>query len=96
MVEGRLREVPRMELLLLLLLLIPLAWLLLLGRLAKGLKKHRFAGLGALILAVAVGWIGIQVTARPPTPPVDYTASEDDLRAILLEPESAPRYSFRD
>lgn len=85
-----------MELLLLLLLLIPLAWLLLLGRLAKGLKKHRFAGIGALVLAVAAGWIVMQVTARPANAPVDYTASDDDLRAILLEPESAPRYSFRD
>lgn len=85
-----------MELLLLLLLLIPLAWLLLLGRLAKSVKKYRFAGLGAVILALAAGWIGMQVTAKPAVAPVDYTASEDDLRAILLEPESAPRYSFRD
>lgn len=85
-----------MELLLLLLLLIPLAWLLLLGRIAKGAKKYRFTGIGALILALAAGWIGMQVTTKPANAPVDYAASDDDLRAILLEPESAPRYSFRD
>lgn len=85
-----------MELLLLLLLLIPLAWLLLLGRIAKSAKKYRFAGIGAVLLAVAAGWIGMQVTAKPANAPVDYTASDDDLRALLLEPEAAPRYSFRD
>lgn len=83
-----------MELLLILLLLIPIAWLLLLGRLAKGVKKYRFTGLGAVLLALAGGWIAMQVTAKPANAPVDYTASDDDLRAILLEPETAPRYSF--
>ncbi len=83
-----------MELLLILLLLIPIAWLILLGRLAKGVKKYRFAGLGAVLLAVAAGWIVMQVTAKPANAPVDYAASADDLRAILSQPEAAPRYSF--
>lgn len=85
-----------MELLLLLLLLIPIAWLLLLGRLAKGMKKYRFAGLGVVLLALAVGWIGMQVTAKPVNAPVDYAEGDDALRAILSQPDTAPRYSFRE
>lgn len=83
--------------LLLLLLLIPLAWLWLLpGRIAKRARKYRFAGIGALILAIAAGWIGLQVTARPDNAPVDYAAGDNDLRAILSQPDNAPRYSFRE
>jgi L-lactate permease len=81
--------------LLLLLFLIPLAWLFMLpGRAAKRAKKFRLTGIAAIVLAVAAGWIGMQVTAKPTNAPVDYAASENDLRAILLEPEAAPRYSF--
>lgn len=84
--------------LLLVLLLIPLAWLFIMpGRRApKRARTFRFAGVGAIILAIAAGWIGVQVTTRPANAPVDYSASDDDLRAILMEPASAPRYSFRD
>ena len=83
--------------LLLLLLLIPLVWLWLLpGRIAKRAKKYRLAGMGALVLAIAVGWIGLQVTARPDNAPVDYAAGDNDLRAILAAPAADPRYSFRD
>ena len=83
--------------LVLLLLLVPLVWVWLLPRrVARRARKFRFTGIAALVLAVAAGWLGMQVTARPANAPVDYAARDDDLRAILSEPETAPRYSFRD
>jgi hypothetical protein len=86
-----------MELLVVLLLIVPIAWLWLLpGRVAKRARKHRFAGIGALLLAIAIGWIGLFVTARPDNAPVDYAQGDNELRAILGQPETAPRYSFRD
>lgn len=83
--------------LLFLLLLVPVAWLLLLpGRLAKRARKYRFTGAGILVGVLVAGWIGIQAFSGPPQQKVDYAAGDSDLRAILLQPETAPRYSFRD
>jgi hypothetical protein len=83
--------------LLFLLLLIPVVWLLLLpGRLAKRARKYRFTGAGILVGALLAGWIGVQALSKPPVETVDYAAGDSDLRAILLQPETAPRYSFRD
>jgi hypothetical protein len=83
--------------LLLLLLLVPIFWLLLLpGRIAKRARKYRFTGAGILAGALVAGWIGIQAFSGPPPAKVDYTAGDTELRAILLQPENAPRYSFRD
>ena len=76
--------------LLFLLLLIPVFWLLLLpGRIAKRARKYRFTGAGILVGVLVAGWIGVAET-------VDYAAGDSDLRAILLQPDTAPRYSFRD
>ena len=81
----------------LVLLLVPLVWLWLLpGRLAKRAKKYRLAGIGVLLLLIAGGWIGLQVTQRPDNAPVDYAAGDNALRALLAQPEAEPRYSFRD
>ncbi|MBN9360196.1 MULTISPECIES: hypothetical protein [unclassified Devosia] len=83
--------------LLFLLLLIPVAWLLLLpGRIAKRARKYRFTGAGILLGALVAGWVGVQAMSKPPVEAVDYAAGDSDLRAILLQPETAPRYSFRD
>jgi hypothetical protein len=83
--------------LLLLLLLVPIFWLLLLpGRIAKRARKYRFTGAGILVGVLVAGWIGIQAFSGPPPVKVDYTAGDTELRAILLQPENAPRYSFRD
>lgn len=83
--------------LLFLLLLIPVVWLLLLpGRLAKRARKYRFTGAGILVGVLVAGWIGMQSLSKPPAETVDYAAGDSDLRAILLQPETAPRYSFRD
>jgi hypothetical protein len=83
--------------LLFLLLLVPAAWLLLLpGRLAKRARKYRFTGAGILLGVLVAGWVGVQALSKPPAETVDYAAGDSDLRAILLQPETAPRYSFRD
>jgi len=83
--------------LLFLLLLIPAAWLLLLpGRLAKRARKYRFTGAGILLGVLVAGWVGMQAMSKPQAETVDYAAGDSDLRAILLRPETAPRYSFRD
>lgn len=80
-----------------LLLLIPVAWLLLLpGRIAKRARKYRFTGAGILVGVLVAGWIGLQAMSKPPAETVDYAAGDSDLRAILLQPETAPRYSFRE
>lgn len=83
--------------LLFLLLLIPVVWLLLLpGRLAKRARKYRFTGAGILVGVLVAGWIGIQAFSGSPQQKVDYAEGDDQLRAILLQPETAPRYSFRE
>jgi hypothetical protein len=83
--------------LLFLLLLIPVLWLLLLpGRIAKRARKYRFNGAGILVGVLIAGWIGVQAISKPSVEAVDYAAGDSDLRAILLQPETAPRYSFRD
>ena len=82
--------------LLLLLLLVPIIWLLLLpGRIAKRARKYRFTGAGILAGALVAGWIGIQAFSAPPQQKVDYAEGDDQLRAILLQPETAPRDSFK-
>lgn len=82
--------------LLLLLLLVPIAWLLMLpGRVAKRLRKYRFTGAGILAGVLVVGWIGMQVFSGPPPVKQDYSAGDTELRALLLQPETAPRYSAR-
>ncbi len=83
--------------LLFLLLLIPVAWLLLLPkRLARRARKYRFTGAGILLGVMVAGWVGVQAMSKPPVETVDYSAGDSDLRAILLRPDTAPRYSFRD
>ncbi len=84
--------------LLLLLLLVPIAWLVLLpSRIAKHARRYRFTGAGLIAGIAVAAWIGIQMfTAAPPQQKVDYAAGDPELRAILLQPETAPRYSFRD
>lgn len=82
--------------LLLLLLLVPIIWLgLLPGRIAKRARKYRVAGAGVLVGALVAGWVGIQAFSGPPAAKADYSAGDTELRAILLQPETAPRYSFR-
>lgn len=85
--------------LLLLLLLVPIIWLgLLPGRIAKRAREYRMAGASLLGGALVAGWIGLQVISspqQPAAPKVDYSAGDTELRAILLQPETAPRYSFR-
>ena len=83
--------------LLLLLLLVPIIWLLLLpGRIAKRARKYRFTGAGILAGVLVAGWIGIQAFSGAAQQRVDYAEGDDQLRAILLQPETAPRYSSRD
>jgi hypothetical protein len=82
--------------LLFLLLLIPIIWLLLLpGRIAKRARRYRFTGAGILVGALVAGWIGLHALSGPPHQKIDYADGDDQLRAILLQPETAPRYSFR-
>jgi hypothetical protein len=85
--------------LLLLLVLVPIAWLVLLpGRVAKHARRYRFTGAGLLAGLAIAAWIGIQAfsSSTPTQRKVDYTAGDTELRAILLEPETAPRYSSRE
>lgn len=83
--------------LLLLLLLVPIVWLLLLpGRIAKRARKYRFTAAGILAGALVAGWIGVQAFSGAAQQRVDYAEGDDQLRAILLQPEIAPRYSSRD
>lgn len=84
--------------LLFLLVLIPIAWLVLLpGRIAKRARRYRFTGAGLLAGAALAGWIGIQAfSGTPPQQKVDYAAGDTELRALLLQPETAPRYSSRE
>jgi hypothetical protein len=80
--------------LLLLLLLLPVAWLVLLpGRVARRARAFRFPLAGILAGGAVALWVGLQLFSASTPPPVDYAAGERDLRAILLEPETAPRYS---
>lgn len=82
--------------LLFLLLLVPIVWLLLLpGRIAKRVRKYRFAGAGVLAAVLVAGWFGMQAISGPPPVKLDYSAGDSELRAMLLQPETAPRYSFR-
>ncbi|MDB5541278.1 MAG: hypothetical protein JWQ89_3005 [Devosia sp.] len=82
--------------LLLLLLLVPIFWLALLpGRVAKRARRYRLTGAGVLAGALIAAWIGIHAFSRPPEPAVDYAAGDTELRALLQQPEAAPRYSFR-
>jgi hypothetical protein len=79
---------------LLLLVIVPIAWLMLLpGRMAKRTRAFRLPVAGMLAVGAVAVWIGLQVFAQPQRPDIDYSAGDSDLRAILLEPETAPRYS---
>jgi hypothetical protein len=81
--------------LLLLLLLVPIIWLVLLpGRIAKRARKYRMAGASVLFGAMIAGWVGIQAFSAA-QPKLDYSAGDTELRALLLQPEIAPRYSLR-
>ena len=82
--------------LLLLLVLVPIAWLVLLPRrITARARSTRFTGAGLLAGIAIAAWVGLQLfsSAPPASPAIDYTAGDSDLRAILLEPETAPRYS---
>ena len=81
--------------LLLLLLLVPIVWLVLLpGRVAKRARAFRFPIAGLLAGSAVALWVGLQVfSAAGPQSAIDYAAGDTELRAILLEPETAPRYS---
>jgi hypothetical protein len=81
--------------LLLLLLLVPIAWLVLLpGRIAKHVRRYRIAGAGIIAVAGLAVWVGVQaLSSQPAQQPVDYAAGDTALRSILLQPETAPRYS---
>ncbi len=82
--------------LLLLLLLLPIGWLVLMPRRAKS-RVHviRFTSAGVLMGVAIAAWVGLQMFSGPQTAQsgVDYTAGDSELRAILLTPETAPRYS---
>ena len=83
--------------LLLLLLLVPIFWLLLLpGRIAKRARKYRFTAAGILVGVLVAGWIGVQAFSGAGRQRVDYAEGDDQLRALLLQPDTAPRYSSRD
>ena len=82
--------------LLLLLLLVPIGWLVLMPRRAKPRARAiRFTGAGVLMGVAIAAWVGLQMFATPRSAQsgVDYTAGDSELRAILLTPEAAPRYS---
>ncbi len=82
--------------LLLLLLLLPIGWLVLMPRRTKPrVRAMRFTGAGVLMGAAVAAWVGLQLLATPQATQsgVDYTAGDSELRAILLTPETAPRYS---
>ena len=80
--------------LLLLLVLVPIVWLIFLpGRIAKRVRAFRLPAAGLLAVGAAAVWIGLQFVSAPAQPGIDYSAGDSDLRAILLEPETAPRYS---
>lgn len=69
--------------LLLLLLLIPVVWLALLpSRIAGTLRRHRFAGAGALA-AIAIGGFVILQLNHPAEYPADYAEGDAALRAML-------------
>jgi len=54
--------------------------------------SNKLAGLGVLaVIAIAVV-VGLQVWPSS-TPEVDYSTGDGDLRAILLDPTTAPRYA---
>ena len=81
--------------LLFLLLLIPIVWLLLLpGRIAKRARRYRFTGAGILVGVLVAGWIGVQAFSPPPNAKADYSAGDSEVRALLLQPNTVPRYSF--
>lgn len=83
--------------LLLLLLLVPIVWLLMLpGRIAKRARKYRFTAAGILVGVLVASWIGVQAFSGAGQQRVDYAEGDDQLRAMLLQPETAPRYSSRD
>lgn len=80
--------------LLLLLVLVPIAWLVLLPRrIAKRLRAFRLPAAGLLAGGAVAVWVGLQFVATPQHSSADYAAGDSELRAILLEPETAPRYS---
>jgi ferric-dicitrate binding protein FerR (iron transport regulator) len=80
--------------LLLLLLLVPIAWLVLLpSRIASHVRRYRFTGAGLLAGAAVAAWVGFQFLAPSQQQKIDYAAGDTELRAILLHPETAPRYS---
>ena len=69
--------------LLLLLLVIPVAWLMLLpSRIAGTLRRHRFAGAG-ILAAVAFGAFLMLQLNRPTETPADYAQGDAALRAML-------------
>jgi hypothetical protein len=70
--------------LLLLLLIVPIAWLVLLpSRIAGAARRYRFAGVGVLLVLLIGGWFAIQALAVAPESRADYAAGDSALRALL-------------
>ncbi|MGV3492111.1 MAG: hypothetical protein ACO1OG_12415 [Devosia sp.] len=78
--------------LLLLLVLVPIAWLLVMPRRSKRSRAMRFPLVGVLAGGAIAVWVGLQFFTAAPRPDTDYSAGDSELRAILLDPETAPRY----
>lgn len=76
--------VPAVELLLLL-LIVPIAWLVMLPRrIAGAARRYRFQAVGVLLVLMVAGWFAIDVAGRPPAPSqADYAAGDTALRALL-------------
>ncbi len=70
--------------LLVLLLLIPIAWLLFLpARLAGALRRHRGAGIAVLAVVLVGGWLVLHALNPAPEARTDYAAGDAALRALL-------------
>ncbi len=71
--------------LLLLLLIVPIAWLMMLPRrIAGAVRRYRFHTVGVLLVLMVGGWFAIDVAMRSAAEtPADYAAGDTALRALL-------------
>jgi len=82
--------------LLLLLLLIPIAWLALVRRrMANEARRYRMSTAGIAVGAALAVWVAFLAFSGPSQQKVDYGTGDDQVRAILHQPDVAPRYSSR-
>ena len=70
--------------LLLLLLILPIAWLVMLPkRIAGAVRRYRVQVVGVLLVILVGGWFAIETATRPAELRADYAAGDTALRALL-------------